>query len=201
MLTSQQIREIFPKCVDPQMWERVLNPALKEFGLDTNAEIAEFLAQVGHESMSLNRLVENLNYSSRRLMEVWPKRFPTIEFAAQYGRIPVKIANRVYANRLGNGDEASGDGFKYRGRGLIQITGKANYAACGQGISVPLEMFPQKLEDPIHAARSACWFWQTKKLDAAIGDIEHDTRVINGGLIGIEDRAAIYERAKQVLGV
>lgn len=199
MVSAAQLKEIFPKMQDPSLWARVLAPACNEFSIEGAGEMAEFLAQCGHESASFNRLTENLNYSGRGLMETWPKRFPSIEFSAQYARQPIKIANRVYASRLGNGDEASGDGFRFRGRGLIQITGRANYAACGQALNVPLEMFPQKLEDPINAARSAAWFWHSRNLDLFIGDIEHDTKVINGGLTGLVDRKEIYERAKLVL--
>jgi len=201
MIKPEQLKAIFPQCRDPGMWCKVLPPACKDFGIDTLPEFAEFIAQVGHESNQLNTLKENLSYSGRRLMQIWPKRFPTIEYANTFAFQPDKIANKVYANRLGNGDEESGDGFKYRGRGLIQITGRTNYEACGKGLKQMLLTFPQKLEDPVYAARSAAWYWSAKKLNEVIGDTEHDTRMVNGGLHGLEEREAFYAKAKEVLGV
>lgn len=201
MITSKQLKDIFPSCRDPAMWSRVLPPAAKEFGIDTPAKLAEWLAQLGVESGQLNTLKENLSYSVRGLMATWPKRFPSPEVASKYARQPEKIANLVYANRLGNGPPESGEGFKYRGRGLIQVTGKSNYAACGAALSLPLLSYPQKLEDPIHAARSAAWYWQARDLDEVIGDVEHDRRVVNGGTHGLAECQAFYAKAKEVLGV
>jgi putative chitinase len=199
MVTPAQLKEILPLCRDSAMWCRALALAFAEFGIDGPAEEAEFIAQTGHESMQYNRLTENLNYSARGLMSTWPKRFTSLEFANTYARVPEKIANRVYADRLGNGDEKSGDGYRYRGRGLIQITGKDNYKRCGDALKLNLVVFPHKLEDPVQAARSAAWYWRERNLDAVTGDIEADTKKINGGLNGLEDREAIYERAKRVL--
>ena len=153
------------------------------------------------ERQEPRRLVENLNYSARGLMATWPKWFPDLETATKYARQPDKIANYVYAGRMGNMEPGSGDGYRYRGRGLIQITGRTNYEACGKGIGQPLLSFPQKLEDPIQAARSAAWYWRSRNLDAVVGDIEADTKAVNGGLTGIEDRKALYTKAKEVLGV
>lgn len=202
MITAAQIKQIFPKCRDPGMWARILLPAAKEFGIaDNPGEFAEWIAQIGHESDGLNRLVENLNYSARGLMTTWPKRFPDLQIATKYARQPDKIANYVYAGRLGNGEPGSGDGYRYRGRGLIQITGKANYEACGKAISLPLVSFPQKLEDPIQAARSAAWYWRSRGLDAVVGDTEADTKAVNGGLTGLDERKALFDKAKEVLGV
>ena len=202
MISAAQLKQIFPQCRDPGMWARILLPAAKEFGIaDNPGEFEEWLVQIGHESAHLNRLVENLNYSARGLMATWPKWFPDLETATKYARQPDKIANYVYAGRMGNMEPGSGDGYRYRGRGLIQITGRTNYEACGKGIGQPLLSFPQKLEDPIQAARSAAWYWRSRNLDAVVGDIEADTKAVNGGLTGIEDRKALYTKAKEVLGV
>jgi len=162
---------------------------------------AAFLAQTAHESASFTAVKENLNYSAIGLRKIFPKYFPTDELAAQYARQPWKIANRVYANRMGNGDEASGDGWKYRGRGLIQLTGKNNYVSCGTDIGKDLTADPLWLESPEGAVKSALWYWNKNSLNtyADAEDIRGMTKRINGGYHGLDDRLQKYERAKQVL--
>lgn len=201
MLSEKILRAILPDCRDPGAWARILNKLLEGSEVTTPAHVAEFLAHTGHESAHLNMMRENLNYSARGLRAVWPTRFPTAEVAASYARRPEQIANRVYANRLGNGSEESGDGWRYRGRGLIQITGKANYAAAGQELGLKLVERPALLEDPVHAASSALWFWQSRGLHLDTDDLLEDTRKINGGLNGLADRKALLERARAALGV
>ena len=186
-----------------ESWLPFLQSACETYEINTPNRIAGFLAQIAHESAGLTLLTENLNYSAERLMAIWPRRFPTIEFARQYGRNPEKIANLVYANRMGNGDEASGDGFKYRGRGLIQLTGKTNYTWFAASLEISPEEAAEYTQTFEGAAQSACWFWETNKLnnEADKGDIKTMTRKINGGFIGLDDRIKHYNHALHVLGV
>lgn len=198
MLTASILRAAIPLAT-PSSAERFARPlaeACAEFGIDTPARLAAFLAQVAHESGNLGRLVESLNYSAQGLVAVWPRRF-TADTAAAYARHPEQIANLVYAERMGNGDLASGDGWRYRGRGLIQVTGRANYAACGKALGLDLVGAPELLEQPEPAARSAAWFWRMRNLNpmADRGDIEGITKAINGGLTGLADRKERYAAA------
>lgn len=184
------IRAIAPGC-SPE-WADALNAAMPLWGIVSAHRRAMFLAQCAHESGGFTRFVENLNYSAQALMRTWPNRFPSLAIAAQYERQPEKIANHVYANRLGNGNEASGDGWKYRGRGCLQITGHNNYTAAGAAIRYPLGVYPQDLEQPQFGAPAAAWFWQSRGLNelADEGDFEGITRRINGGMTGLTDRIA-----------
>jgi len=201
ILDSKKLKAILTDCRDPGTWARILNKVLPEYGVTKPEHLAEFIAHCGHESQHLNRLSENLNYSARGLTQVWPKRFPLIEIAAPFARRPEVIANYVYANRMGNGAPESGDGWKYRGRGILQITGKDNYGAIGRALGLKLIEFPQRLEDPLYAAKAAAWFWANRDLMVRSDDLVADTRRINGGLLGLDDRRVLWERAKQVLGV
>jgi putative chitinase len=171
--------------------------ACKAYDITTPKRIAGFLSQIGHESGGLAMLEENLNYKAETLMRVWPKRFPTLEFAQQFARNPQKIANSVYANRMGNGDEASGEGWKYRGRGLKQLTGKDNYRAFSKAIGTDFVADPDLLLQPVNAALSAGWFWSANNLNALAdnGDVPGMTKRINGGTIGLEQRQALYAKA------
>ena len=207
-LTGAVLKTIFPLCPQPDQWAEAINPALVRFAIDSPERVAAFLAQIGHESGQMARLSENLNYSAARLMKVWPARFPTLELARQYERNPQKLANRVYASRLGNGNEASGDGWSFRGRGLIQLTGRGNYRAAAKGIDLPLEEQPDLLLQPGPAALAAAWFWQNHGLNELADDKSDDndnedfitiTRRINGGTMGLKERLALWERAKEVL--
>ena len=146
-------------------------------------------------------LEENLNYRAETLMKLWPKRFPTLEFANQYAKNPKKIANMVYANRMGNRDEASGDGYRFRGRGCIQLTGHANYYHAGQALGEDFVMQPELVATPMYAALSAGFFWNTHKLNVLADnrDIKMMTKRINGGFIGLADRERHYNEALAVL--
>ena len=155
-----------------------------------------FLAQLAHESALFERLVENLNYTSpQQIMQTWPKRFKTKTAAMAFVRHPERLANYVYADRIGNGDAASGDGWKYRGRGLIQVTGKDNYRDAGESLGLPLLEEPELLEEPVHAADAAGWFWKSHGLNRFASNINDCTRAINGGLNGLPDRMRLYGRA------
>ena len=165
---------------------------------DNPKRVAGFLAQIAHESGGFNAVIENLNYSAKGLMGTFKKYFPTEELAKQYERQPQKIANRIYANRMGNGPEESGDGFKYRGRGPIQLIGKSNYTAFAKDM---FEDWRNVVENPDwvtydkdFALMSAIWFWNKNGLnkEADAGDIKTMTRKINGGYIGLEDRIKHY---------
>ncbi len=171
MIKAAFIKKILPRCPDAQAWADALNPALSKYSINTKNRICAFLAQTAYESGQYNIMVENLNYrTAARLMEVWPRRFPSKEFAEQYLQNPKKLGNYVYANRLGNGDSASGDGFKYRGRGIIQITGRSNYAALGKELEQDFISNPEKLETIKYAALSAAWFWEFRGLNALADD-------------------------------
>lgn len=204
MITSEIIASVLPKsrAADRASWAAILTETCSVWGIDTPASVSMFLAQVGHESGQLRVMVENLNYSAEGLLNTWPGRF-TPEAAAQYARQPARIANYVYANRGGNGDAASGDGWRYRGRGLIQLTGRANYARYAKEAARDVVSDPAMVERPDIAADAAGWFWAKANLNrfADAGHIEECTRRVNGGLKGLDDRRAIWERARRVLGV
>ena len=183
-------------------WAEALNKILPDYGIDSPQRVAAFIAQAAHESGGFTALHENLNYRAVTLRKVFPKYFPTDEMAAQYAQQPERIANRVYANRMGNGPEESGDGFRYCGRGLIQLTGQQNYQNFADSIETPLEQIPDFLQTFEGAVQSACWFWENNNLNqyADIDDILTMTKRINGGTIGLEDRKRHYEHAKHVFG-
>jgi putative chitinase len=183
-------------------WTDALNKILPDYGIDTPQRVAAFIAQAAHESGNFTALHENLNYRAVTLRKVFPKYFPTDEMAAQYAQQPEKIANRVYANRMGNGPEASGDGFRYCGRGLIQLTGQQNYQNFADSIETPLDQIPDFLQTFEGAVQSACWFWENNNLNqyADTDDILTRTKRINGGTMGLEDRKRHYEHAKHVFG-
>lgn len=180
-------------------WIDAINQTFEYFDISTPEQQASFLGQCGHESNGFTALVENLNYKAESLCKVWPKRFPTLDAAQPYNRNPEAIANHVYAGRMGNADEDSGDGFRYRGRGLIQLTGRANYKACGEALGVDLEANPEAVETPQFAALSAGWFWSTHGLNNIASDIMAVTKKINGGTLGLDDRVARTERALNAL--
>lgn len=178
-----------------------LNLAMGGFGITTPLRQAAFLAQIGHESGSLNFIQENLNYSSERLVVIFKKYFPTPALADIYARNPERIANRVYANRGGNGNEASGDGWRFRGAGLIQLTFKDNQSRCAEYFNIPLSEIGDWLRTVDGACRSAAWFWKINGLNelADKEDFLTITKRINGGINGLDDRSQFYARAKKVL--
>jgi putative chitinase len=201
-ITREQLAQIIPKNPYIDQWVSALNQLLPDYEINTPQRVAAFIAQCAHESGYFVFLKENLNYRAESLMRTWPRHFPTIEIANQYARQPERIANRAYANRMGNGDEASGDGWRYAGKGLIQLTGKNNYEAFAESIETPIEEIPAYLETFEGAVQSACWFWETNGLNqfADNNDILTLTKRINGGTIGLSDRVEKYEKALRVFG-
>lgn len=171
-------------------WVDPLNETFEKYDISTPKRQAAFIGQCMHESGGFKHLTENLNYSAKGLVATWPSRFPNEEYAEEYARKPERIAGKVYVGRMGN--TTSEEAAKYIGRGLIQLTGKENYANCGLGIGVDLLNNPDWLATPKYAALSAGWFFNKKNLNALadIGDIDTMTKRINGGLIGIADRKA-----------
>lgn len=200
IITPQDLKRILPNCRDPQTWANVLSAVLTERGIEDKTKVAQFIAQTSHESADYSVLVENLNYSADGLLRVFKKYF-TPQTAAQCARKPEQIANRVYANRMGNGPESSGDGWRYRGRGAIQLTGKNNYRACSIALfgNENLLTDPGYLCTPEGAIRSAVWFWQVNNVGALADDVRATTLKINGGTHGLDDRAARFARALDVL--
>jgi putative chitinase len=204
-LTLQQLKQLLPKNPYVEHWHHALSQLLPEYEINTPQRIAAFVAQCAHESGGFMVLKENLNYKAATLRKIFPKYFPTDEMANQYAAMPNKqeaIANLVYANRMGNGDVSSGDGFRYCGRGLIQLTGKSNYSWFAASLDIPVEEAAEYLQTFEGAAQSACWFWETNNLNqwADKGDILTLTKKINGGTIGLEDRIKHYEHALHVMG-
>jgi putative chitinase len=184
-------------------WHEALDQLLDDYGIDSPQRVAHFIAQCAHESGNFRFIRENLNYSAKGLMGTFKKYFPTEALATQYQRQPERIANRVYANRMGNGDEASGDGWRYCGRGLIQLTGKENYTFFAGSFGFPVEEAAEYLATFEGAAQSACFFWEQNNLNrfADANDIKGLTRAINGGQIGLEDRIKHTNHALHVMGV
>jgi putative chitinase len=202
MITEEQLRRLLPGNNNVGDWHFNMIQFLPMYDITTNKRIAAFIAQCGHESASFRVLRENLNYRWESLRRVFPKYFPTDELARQYERKPEMIANRVYANRMGNGPESSGDGWKYAGKGLIQLTGKNNYTAFANAIGMSLDEIPEYLVSYEGAIESACWFWKTNRLNRFV-DADNFlglTRAINGGTHGLEDRTNRYNLAITVLG-
>lgn len=204
--SAATLAEIMPKASQSNIdkYLGALNDEMAKFDINTPLRAAHFVAQLAHESGSFHYSSENLNYSASALKAVFGKYFPTEEMAEEYARQPEKIANRVYADRMGNGDEASGEGWKYRGRGLIQLTGKDNYTNCGAATGMDIVNHPDQLADDANAAVAAAgWFWDMRKLNsyADQDDVKAITKRINGGYNGLEDREAYLARAKQVLGI
>ncbi len=209
LVTARVLGHVMPNCPNPSDWLAPLNAAMHKFEIGDARRAAAFLAQIAVESAELAHLVEKLNYSAPRLMQVWPKRFHTLESAQPYARHPEKLANFVYASRLGNGDRTSGDGWHFRGRGLIQITGRSNYRSTGRALRLDLERQPELLEAAGPAALSAAWFWKSHGLNqlADEGRSEGDSAFeiitirINGGRGGLDSRREYWKNAKSALGV
>ena len=206
MITPAQMLIIMPHAgTNIALFSLPLNAAMEEFAITTPRREAAFIAQIAHESGQLLRVKENLNYSTPGLLSIFPRYFNEAT-AESYARQPQRIASRVYANRMGNGDEASGEGWKYKGRGLIQITGKNNYRACSEALFADSEFLleqPESLEQPDPACRSAGWFWMANGLNelADAGKFREITKKINGGYNGLEEREMFWKRASGVLGV
>ena len=201
-LTKAQLAQIIPGNQYLDHWLSALTDILPEYEINTPKRVASFLAQCAHESGGFKFLKENLNYKAESLTKVFPKYFKDTGTANQYAHKQEMIANRVYANRMGNSDEASGDGFRYCGRGLIQLTGKNNYTLFAESLEMPIDDVPEYLSTFEGAVQSACYFWESNNLNtlADNGDILTMTKRINGGTIGLEDRIKHYNHALHILG-
>lgn len=203
IITAEILQLIMPACRTPVAYAPMLTRSMTEFHIDTRLRSAAFLAQVAHESAQLNRTDENLNYSADALRAKFGPHFTDADDMSYYHRQPERIANRVYANRMGNGDEASGDGWKYRGHGLIQLTGRQMFQHYQDDTDEPVIDQPGSLLLCPGASRSACWFWAVDGLNE-LADAENFIRItrrINGGTEGLEQRQAFYSVAKQVFGI
>jgi putative chitinase len=211
MLTLKQFKEFAPHTKYAENWHDALfgkqtelggHSLLEDYDINTPKRIAYFMAQCHHESGGFVFVSENLNYKASGLVKVFPKYFDE-STARAYEKQPQKIANRVYANRMGNGDEASGEGFKYAGKGIIQLTGKDNYTRFAQSLEISVEDAAEYMKTFEGAAQSACWFWETNNLNkfADAGDLKTMTRVINGGYKGMEDRELQFARISKLLGM
>lgn len=219
MITPLQLKTVFPQCHDPNAWCRIFAMELPAFEIDSPLRIAAWVAQCGYESQSFNTLRESGAYgrkiklsdgrtsydvySEKRLMALWPHKFPTLESTQPYIQQPEALLNYVYAGVDGNGPPESRDGFIYRGGGLIQLTGRANYAQVGKALNLPLESLPKMIETPSVAARAAGYFWKIHDLNAAAdaGDFEYITRKINPALDALAERTAYYAKALAQLKV
>lgn len=202
MFTEANLEKIFGRSEEISAeLAAALNKTCERFDIDTRNRRAGFIAQIGHESAAFKFRVENLNYSAQGLRKIFPKYFPTDALAAAYARQPEKIANRVYASRMGNGDEKSGDGWKFRGKGFIQITGKFNTANFAKFMEMSIDDALKYLLTLEGACMSAGWYWASNGLNAFADkeDILALTKRINGGTIGLDDRKAKYAKARAVL--
>jgi len=197
MVTAEQLTKLH---INPALAEP-LNETFAKFNINSVRQQAAFLGQCGHECGNFKVFEENLNYRAETLMKLWPKRFPTLEFAKQYEKNPKKIANSVYASRMGNRDEASGDGYRFRGRGAIQLTGHSGYYHAGQACGVDFVMNPDLVATPKYALMTAGWFWSTHGCNplAENADWVGLTKKINGGTIGLQDRIKHTQEAIAVL--
>lgn len=197
MVNAEQLAKLH---IGPQ-WVDALNETFQRFEILTPRQQAAFIGQCGHECGNFRLLEENLNYRAATLMKLWPKRFPTLDIASEYAGKPQKIANKVYASRMGNRDEASGDGYRFRGRGCIQLTGSSGYFHAGKALGVDFWANPDLVSTPQYAALTAGWFWSTHNCNnlAEAADWLGLTKKINGGTIGYDDRVKHTNEALAVL--
>jgi putative chitinase len=200
--TIEQLKQMVPGNPYIDHWHEAFCEILPDYDINTKSRVAAFIAQCAHESGGFKAIKENLNYKAASLTKVWPRYFPNMDVANAYAQKPEMIANRAYANRMGNGPEESGDGWKFCGRGLIQLTGKDNYTFFAASIEVPVEEASEYLQTFEGAVQSACFFWDQNNLNqwADKGDILTLTKRINGGTIGLEDRIKHYEHALHIFG-
>jgi putative chitinase len=197
-MTNEQLQALG---IDPK-WLDGLNETFGKYEINTPKRQAAFIGQCGHESASFKVLEENLNYSAKGLVATWPSRFQNIEFASEYERKPERIANKVYGGRADLGNTEDGDGWKFHGRGLIQLTGRSNYTVCGLALGKPFAEHPELILEPENACLSAGWFWNKRGLNA-LADNEDWTTItkrINGGTIGLQDRIDRTHKAMDILG-
>ena len=203
-MKANELHVIAPTLTEPRLSEyaKLISEELYKAGIIDTHEIAAFVSQAAHESVDFTKLSENLYYSKAgRLVEVWPYRFADEASALPYTRNPAKLANHVYCNRLGNGPEESGEGWKFRGRGIFQLTGKDNYRDCGNWLGIDLSSNPDQLLEIGMAIKSAIWFWKSNFLGSILkrSGIGAVSKRINGGEIGLTERVAGYEKALQVM--
>lgn len=201
MITIDNLERILPNNNNIEDWYNSLTSIIPHYGIDTIEREAAFLAQCSHESSEFTRLHENLNYRWESLRRVFPKYFPNDTIARRYAHNQEMIASRVYGNRMGNGPEESGDGWKYKGRGIIQITGKNNYQKLADFFEIDISEVVDYLETFDGAVSSACWYWEVNNLNRFSDneDIKGLTKAINGGYIGLEDRITKYNSIKNIL--
>lgn len=203
MFTLNQFIQIVPHCEEPEEWCELISSELPSHGFETKRQVAAFLAQTAHESADYNTLAENLNYSADRLKVVFPKYFRNFSPSQmqQYHRNPQAIANVVYANRMGNGDTSSGDGYSFRGRGVLQVTGKSSYMHCSEylfGADTILLDDPDLLLTKPNALGSALWYWNLNDL-LSVDNFTLLTKKINGGVNGLTERTNVFNIALSVL--
>lgn len=200
---AEVLAQMLPNNQQTAEWFYYMDQILPDYGITTAPRIAAFMAQCAHESAQFTVLKENLNYSTEGLCRVFPKYFPNTELAQAYAHKPEQIANKIYGGRMSNGAEATGDGWRFHGRGIVQITGRDNYTRCSQDLygDDTLLQNPDKLTDKDGAIYSACWFWFGRDLNtlADAGDMLNITKKINGGTIGLEDRMSHYNAYLQML--
>ena len=200
--TKEKLAKILTGNPYIEHWHEALSLVLPDYDISTPQRVGSFLAQTAHESGNYRILKENLNYRPETLVKIWPHYFSSMDIANQYAHNQERIANRAYANRMGNGDEESGDGYRYCGRGLIQLTGKSNYSAFANSIDTPVAEIPDFLGTFEGAIQSACWFWEANNLNdlADKGDILTMTKKINGGTLGLDERTQNFQNFMQILG-
>ena len=196
MVTLEQMIQLIPKNKNAELWHTALVKTLPDHEITSKLRVSAFLAECIYESNQFLELTENLNYSAEGLCKTWPSRFVSLEFAKNYAHKPEAIANLAYANRLGNGPETSGDGWKYRGAGIMQLTGKENQKKFADFIGVSIEEVSDYLITPEGAITSACFYWDTHKLSsyADLGQIDKISEIINGGKLGLAERNALFQK-------
>jgi putative chitinase len=200
--TLDKFKSIVTGNPNAEHWYEALCAILPDYDINTVPRVAAFMAQTAHESGNYRAIKENLNYKAASLTKVWPRYFPNMDIANAYAQQPERIANRAYANRMGNGPEESGDGWKFCGRGLIQLTGKDNYSRYAQSLEISLDEASEHLTTFEGCVQSAAWFWEANNLNqfADTGDMLTLTKRINGGTLGLEDRIKHYNHAIHILG-
>ena len=200
-ITVNQLQQILIGNPYVEYWCDSLNSMWPQYDINTAQRCAAFIGETYVESQGYTMLHENLNYRAESLMKTWPKMFPSLSMAQKYAHNPEMIANRAYANRMGNGSEDSGDGWQFCGKGLIQITGKANYQAFADSVQMDIDDLPKYLQTFDGAVQSACWFWQNNRLNqyADVWDINTLSRKINGGDAAQVQRLSHCNMALQIL--
>ena len=200
-LTLQHLQAIIGNNPYLEHWYEALSKALPDYEINTPQRLAAWFGETKVESANYTAIKENLNYRPESLVRLWKSHFPTMEIANQYAHNPEAIANRAYGGRMGNGDESSGDGWKFCGRGLIQLTGRDNYQSFADSLQISVDDAAQYLETFEGCVQSACWFWENNNLNALAdqGNIDAISKKVNGGTEGLENRRNFYHQALQIL--